>query len=214
MKKNIHIFCDFDGTITQQDTLVYLSTQLGGGPEFVGRIGDDIRAGRLSLRDAIASEMLTVRLRFDEAAQILLREIPLDPGFQGLVEWSSSRHIPFTILSAGFQELIEIFVPAVEYPSVNVLANNVEADTERGWQCRFRDDGPYGHDKRNSLREARNRGEYVVFIGDGLSDRQAAEIADEVYAKHSLTDYCREQGIAHREYRTLADVQRMVEESI
>ena len=214
MKKNVHIFCDFDGTITQQDTLVYLSTQLGGGAEFVRRIGDDIRAGRISLRDAIASEMLTVRLGFEEAAQILLREIPLDPGFRDLVDWSYSHRIPFTILSAGFQELIEIFVPAVEYPWVSVLANNVEPDAELGWQCRFRDDGPYGHDKRKSLREARDRGEYVIFIGDGLSDRQAAEVADEVYAKHSLTDYCREQGIDHREYLTLADVQRMVEESI
>lgn len=218
IKINPHIFCDFDGTITQQDTLVYLSTRLGAGPEFVRNIGEEIRVGRISLRDAIAAEMRTVRIGFPEAAAILQREIPLDPGFDQLVGWSESRRIPFTILSAGFQELIELFVPSASYPWISVLANHIDPHPvngwANGWECRFRDDGPYGHDKRQSLRAARDRGEYVIFIGDGLSDRQAAEVADEVYAKHSLTEYCREQGIAHREYETLADVCRMVEESL
>ncbi len=214
MKTHPHIFCDFDGTITRHDTLVYLSTRLGAGPSFVNQIGEDIRAGRMTLRDAIAAEMRTVRIGFAEAAAILQREIPLDPGFDQLVAWSESRRIPFTILSAGFQELIELFVPPADYPHVRVLANHIDPHPTNGWECRFRDDGPYGHDKRLSLREARDRGEYVIFIGDGLSDRQAAEVADEVYAKHSLTEYCREQAIAHREYETLADVRRMVEESL
>lgn len=212
-KSNPHIFCDFDGTITQHDTLVYLSTQLGAGPEFVRNIGEEIRVGRISLRDAIAAEMRSVRIGFPEAAAILRREIPLDPGFDQLVGWSESRQIPFTILSAGFHELIELFVTPAVYPWVSLLANHIEPHPD-GWECRFRDDGPYGHDKRQSLRAARDRGEYVIFIGDGLSDRQAAEVADEVYAKHSLTEYCREQGIAHREYGTLADVRRMIEESL
>lgn len=212
MKRSPHIFCDFDGTITARDTLVFLSSQLGAGPDFVRNIGDGLRAGRITLRDAIADEMRTVRLTFEQAAEILLREIPLDPGFASLVRWSESREVPFTILSAGFHELIRLFVPEDSYPWVRVLANNIEADPVRGWQCRFRDDGPFGHDKQLTLREAMNRGEYAIFIGDGFSDRQAAEVADEVFAKYSLTDYCRERRIDFHEYQTLADVQRKLQD--
>lgn len=213
MKIRPHIFCDFDGTITEKDTLVFLSTRLGAGPEFVRGIGEDLRLGRMTLREAIDTEMRTIRLGFDEAAAILQREITLDSGFNTLVEWSERVGIPFTIISAGFHELIRLFVPAEKYPWVNVLANHVEADPLRGWQCHFRDDGPFGHDKQTSLREARNRGEYLIFIGDGFSDRQAAEMADVVYAKHSLAVYCREQGIEFHEYQNLAEVQRRIEES-
>jgi len=212
MNNRPHIFCDFDGTITEKDTLVYLSTCLGGGPEFVREIGEDLRHGRTTLRDAIDAEMRTVRLSFAEAAEILQREIPLDSGFRSLVEWSERKQIPFTILSAGFHELIRLFVPEESYPWVRVLANNIEPDTERGWQCHFRDHGPHGHDKQTSLRAAQNRGEYVIFIGDGFSDRQAAEVADEVFAKHSLAEYCREQGIDFHEYQNLADVQTKIQE--
>lgn len=208
--KNIHVFCDFDGTITDHDTLVFLATQLGGGLDLVRRVGEELRSGRMSLRDGIAEEMRSVRLPFSEVARILRSEISLDPGFASLVDLCRSNSIHFTILSAGFREIIELFVPATEFPSVTVLANHIEADVERGWQCRFRDASVWGHDKGESIRAAQNRGEYAVFIGDGFSDRQAAELADDVYAKHSLTDYCREHGIAFTEYRTLADVERKI----
>ncbi|MFZ4985380.1 MAG: HAD-IB family phosphatase [Blastocatellia bacterium] len=212
MRSQPHIFCDFDGTITAKDTLVFLSTRLGAGPDFVRAIGEALREDRITLREAIADEMRTVRLSFEQAAEILLREIPLDPGFDELVRWSQRRAVPFTILSAGFHELIRLFVPAETYPWVRVLANNIEADPVRGWQCRFRDEGPFGHDKRQTLRAAMSQGEYAIFIGDGFSDRQAAEIADEVFAKHSLTDYCRERRIDFHEYQTLVDVQRKLQD--
>ena len=214
MKRQPHIFCDFDGTITEKDTLVFLSTRLGAGPDFVRGIGDALREGRMTLRDAIADEMRSVHLTFEQAAEILLREIPLDPGFGGLVRWSESRRVPFTILSAGFYELIRLFVPEEAYPWVTVLANNIDPDPVLGWQCRFRDDGPQGHDKQRALRTAMSRGEYAIFIGDGFSDQQAAEVADKVFAKHSLTGYCRERRIDFHEYRTLADVERNLQDSL
>jgi len=214
MKSQTHIFCDFDGTITVKDTPVFLSTQLGAGPDFVRGIGDALRQNRITLRQAIADEMKTVRLTFEEAAGVLLNEIPLDPGFRGLVSWCESRQVPFTILSAGFHELIRLFVPENDYPWVKVLANHIEADPVKGWQCRFRDDSPFGHDKQVALRSAMSQGERVVFIGDGFSDRQAAEVAAEVFAKHSLTDYCRERQIVFHEYQTLADVQRKLQEML
>lgn len=208
----LHLFCDFDGTITQHDTLVYLATRLGAGPDFVHHVGEEIRAGRLTLRDAIAAEIRTVRLPFPEVARILRQEISLDPGFVPLAEWCRDHSVPLTILSAGFHEIIELFVPKADFPWIEVIANRVEPDPVAGWQCHFRDPGPYGNDKRKHLRRAQETGAYCLFVGDGLSDREAAETANRVFAKHSLAEYCRERAISFHEYATLEEVRTFLAE--
>jgi 2,3-diketo-5-methylthio-1-phosphopentane phosphatase len=203
---NIHIFSDFDGTITEKDTLVFLATHLGGGARMVETIGRLIRDGQLSLRDGIAGEMRSIRKPFSEAVSLLQREVRIDPGFAALARWCEEKDIPLTILSAGFHQIIELFIPADQFPKLEIIANDLRPDERTGWQCVFYDNTPFGHDKAEALRVARKRGERVVFIGDGLSDRAAAEAADEVFAKHSLAEYCRERGIDCREYRTFDEI--------
>ena len=46
----------------------------------------------------------------------------------------------------------------------------------------------------------------TIFIGDGLSDRFAAQSANIVFAKSKLADHCMRNSIPYIEYRTLADV--------
>jgi 2,3-diketo-5-methylthio-1-phosphopentane phosphatase len=204
--KNLHIFSDFDGTITDTDTLVFLATNLGGGPEMVAAIGRLIREGKLTLAEGIAAEMRSIRVSYDEAIEVMREEIQLDPGFPAFARWCREKQIPLTVLSAGFLQNIELFLPRDEYPQIEILANTLRPNEKIGWQCEFRDQSDYGHDKAQALKAARKRGEYVLFIGDGLSDRSAAEAADEVYAKHSLAEYCRERGIVCREYKSFDQI--------
>ena len=79
-----HIFSDFDGTITETDTLVFLATRLGGGERMVETIGRLIGEGTLSLRDGIAAEMRSIRKPFTEAERLLRKEVRTDPGFAPL----------------------------------------------------------------------------------------------------------------------------------
>lgn len=202
----LHIFSDFDGTITEKDTLIFLTTNLGGGPEMVAAIGRLIREGKISLREGIAAEMRSIRRPFAEAVTLLREQVRIDEGFIPLARWSEEKGIPLTVLSAGFHQFIDLFLPRDQFPQLEILANNIRPNEEVGWQCEFRDQTPWGHDKSLALQEARKRDEYVIFIGDGLSDRGAAEAADEVFAKHSLADYCREQGINCHEYRTFDEI--------
>ena len=45
-----------------------------------------------------------------------------------------------------------------------------------------------------------------MFIGDGLTDVEAAEVADVVYARAGLWKYCRERDIPAIEFSDLADL--------
>jgi 2-hydroxy-3-keto-5-methylthiopentenyl-1-phosphate phosphatase len=207
-----HVFSDFDGTITETDTLVFLTTRLGGGARMVEAIGRLIGEGKLSLRDAIAAEMRSIRKPFVEAERLLREEVRIDAGFAPLARWCEEKKIPLTVLSAGFHQIIDLFISRDEFPNLEILANHIQPNEEVGWQCRFRDGTDWGHDKASHLKEARRRGEYVIFIGDGLSDQAAAEAADEVFAKHSLAEYCRERRINSHEYQTFNDILRRLQE--
>lgn len=202
----VHIFTDFDGTITEQDTLVFLAMRLGGGPEMVNTIGRLLRTNEITLRDAIAAEMRSVRVPFATAETLLRAEVQLDPHFKPFAHWCAAQPLPLTVLSAGFYQNIQLFLSRAEFPQMEILANDLQPNERTGWQCVFRDKSDDGHDKALALHAARQRGQYTIFIGDGFSDRRAAEAADEVFAKHALAEHCRARGIVCHEYRTFADV--------
>lgn len=202
----LKIFSDFDGTITEADTLIFLASELGGGPQLVEAIGRLIRDGKITLREGIAAEMRSIRAPFDEAVEYLTENVKIDPGFHDLATLCAENHIPLTVLSAGFKEIIDLFIKQDHFPELEIAANSINPDTKKGWQCIFRDKSEYGHDKTLPLKTAKKQGFYVIFIGDGLSDRAPAEVADEVFAKHDLAEYCRSQKINCHEYQTFADV--------
>jgi 2-hydroxy-3-keto-5-methylthiopentenyl-1-phosphate phosphatase len=199
----LHVFSDFDGTISAPDTIMLLTERLGGGAELYREHGRLLRDGALTLRDCTALQMASIRVPFDEAAVLLRRHVAITPGFPGFARWCAAGGVPLTVLSAGFEEIIALFLPPVEFPALEVRANRLHPET---WRCTFRDDTPLGHDKAQALVEARRRGRRTVFIGDGFSDREPARVADEVFAKADLADYCRAQGICFRPFDTFDDV--------
>jgi HAD superfamily phosphoserine phosphatase-like hydrolase len=69
--------------------------------------------------------------------------------------------------------------------------------------------GQCGNCKGERVTAARARGiARVILVGDGFSDRCAAERADLVYAKDDLLLWCRRRGIDALPFSTLADVAR------
>ncbi|MFN0119614.1 MAG: HAD-IB family phosphatase [Blastocatellia bacterium] len=207
-RKPIHVFSDFDGTITSHDTLIFLTTRLGGGAAMIDAMSRLLREGELSLRDCIAGEMRSIRAPFAEAVELLRAEVKVDPGFAPMAAWLAAEQIPLTVLSAGFHQLIEQFLDPHDFPGMNILANQLHPDQQRGWQCEFRDQTEYGHDKTVAVRQAKAGGFHTIFIGDGFSDRAPAAVADELYAKHRLADYCRAEKIPFQPYDSFADVLR------
>jgi HAD superfamily phosphoserine phosphatase-like hydrolase len=201
----LRVFIDFDGTITRVDTLQFLTERLGGGAELYRATGRALRDGTMSLREGVARDIGSLAATFDEAARLLTSEVELDPGFVALARWCTAERVPLTVLSAGFHEIIDLFVTPGAFPDLDVRANRFVPGT---WRCEFRDDSPLGHDKARAVCDAQARGGYAVFIGDGFSDREPAAVADEVFARagRSLVAYCRAQGIECREFETLADV--------
>ena len=83
----LHVFCDFDGTITEPDTLRFLTERLGAGPEYYRETGRLLRDGALSLREAVARDLGTIRVPFAEAAACLRAHVTVDAGFAPFARW-------------------------------------------------------------------------------------------------------------------------------
>ena len=202
------VFTDFDGTITDRDTLVFLCERLGAGGARVQEVNERLRRdGRISLRQEIAANMRSIRAPFAEAVALLRAHVAMDPTFPAFAAWCTERGIPLTVLSAGFEQIVRLYLAADAFPGVEVRANTLRPDEGKGWQCVFRDRSDFGHDKAAAVRAAQRAGRRVVFIGDGVSDHGPAEAADEVFAKPDLAAWCRSRGLRCREFRTFADVQ-------
>jgi HAD superfamily phosphoserine phosphatase-like hydrolase len=206
----LHVFCDFDGTITRPDTLEFLTERFGRGHEHYSESGRLLREGKLTLREAIARDIETLRVPFAEAAAALRAHVAIDPGFHPLVAWCAARGIRLSILSAGFHEIVELFLAPGDLPGVEIRANRLEPGS---WRCVFRDPSPDGHDKARALRAARRRGYRTVFIGDGYSDRGPARVADLVFARRgrSLLEFCRVRSVPCEAFDTLEEVRRSLE---
>jgi 2-hydroxy-3-keto-5-methylthiopentenyl-1-phosphate phosphatase len=194
----VRLVLDWDGTVTEVDTLHLVVTRFGD-PEMFHRVEQDL-GRRLTLHEVIATELRTITTPLDEALAYLLDVARIRPGFREIVE----EHHPL-VLSSGFHELIEPLL-AREGVEVEVLANHVDPQPD-GWIAHFRDETAC-----QTCGEACKRGtlpgEQVVYVGDGYSDRCAALAADRVFAIGNLARYLDEQGVPYEHFDDFVQLRR------
>jgi 2-hydroxy-3-keto-5-methylthiopentenyl-1-phosphate phosphatase len=110
------------------------------------------------------------------------------------------------IVSSNFRQLIE---PILEREGVEleVRANDVEWNPN-GWRATFRNGDLCGTCGEPCKRADLPTNGEVVYVGDGYSDRCAAQAADRIFARDSLAHYLDEQGVSYEPFGDLHDVAR------
>lgn len=206
------LFLDFDGTITRRD-VTDLILETFADPQWRA-IEAEWEAGRIGSRDCLYAQMRLVRASRRELDE-LLDSVEIDDGLGELLEVCVENSIPIHIVSDGFDYCIRrILAHSTELApllrGVRICASHLEPDGTR-WHIEF----PFAHHscdhgcatcKPMVMRLLARAKAHAIFVGDGLSDRYAAQHADEVFAKGRLSDYCAAHGIAFIPYAKLADV--------
>jgi 2,3-diketo-5-methylthio-1-phosphopentane phosphatase len=191
---------DFDGTVTKTDLLDTIASRFGD-PVVYQEVDDGLDEGRLSLREVITREFRPVTRPLAEVVDWELENVELRPGFDELVELAEERGWRLVIVSSGFHELIEPILER-EGLAVEVHANRVDPRPD-GWVVDWRYDESCescGEScKRSIVRRFADGGE-IVYIGDGYSDRCAAEASDEVFATRGLARYLEERGVPYEPF--------------
>jgi 2-hydroxy-3-keto-5-methylthiopentenyl-1-phosphate phosphatase len=88
-----------------------------------------------------------------------------------------------------------------------VRANDVTW-SPAGWRATFRNGDVCGTCGEPCKRADLPADGEVVYVGDGYSDRCAAQAADRIFARDSLARYLDEQGVAYEPFDDLDDVAR------
>jgi len=198
----MRLVLDWDGTVTERDTLDLVLEEFGEAQVYEGAEAE-LEAGRMTLNEVIAAEFAAVTAPLDEVVAHVLDHARVRPGF---AELARSWH-PL-VVSSGFRELIE---PVLEregvLQAVELRANSVEARPD-GWRVDFR-----VAETCDECGEACKRADLpdgdAVYAGDGHSDYCAALAAGRVYATGSLARYLERRGVA---FTPLTDFYRLASE--
>lgn len=201
------IFVDYDGTITNVDTFDLLVRSVAGNAAWEA-IEVEFHAKRITLREALQREAALVGITQPEAFAILESKARVDPTFASFVTTAHAHGARVAVVSSGPRQVIEPALARIG-ADVPVFANDVAFDPA-GWRLTFLDESANGHDKAARVRSAREAGARTVYIGDGISDYEAALAADVRFAKkgRALERYCRERGVACTSFATFDEVER------
>ena len=206
-KQKTIIFSDFDGTITQTDTLVYLLDNYGAKDWW--DIEVSLMKGELAEMEALRREIDSLNVSWEEAMSALKREVKIAPGFYEFVQWTEENSIPFIVLSGGFEEISREYLSENGFRSLEIRANRIEV-TGNKWKVipshRRKIKGLCNHCKSSSVVDAKQAGHFTIYIGDGTTDRCPASNADLVFAKGDLAEYCIKEGINHISFKDFRDL--------
>jgi 2-hydroxy-3-keto-5-methylthiopentenyl-1-phosphate phosphatase len=202
------IAVDFDGTVTEIDLLDTIARDFGD-PVVYQEVEDGLHGGTMALRDVITREFEPVQSPLEEVVGWELDNVRVRDGFREFVELARERGWRVVIVSSGFHELIE---PILEREGVEVElhANRVDPRPE-GWRVEWRYDSTCdscGESCKRSIVQALAGDDELIYIGDGYSDRCAAEASDRVFATRGLAAYLDERGIPYERFDDFNDVVR------
>jgi 2-hydroxy-3-keto-5-methylthiopentenyl-1-phosphate phosphatase len=193
------IVVDWDGTVTDSDTLHVAIEQFGDVDIF--RAMEEEIGRRLTLQEVIAVEMATIAVPLDDVVSFLVDTIPLRAGFRELV----GRYDPL-VVSMGFHELI---APLLEREGIaaRVVANRLDPRPD-GWRAIFRD-----QETCTVCGEPCKRSDVAgltgfVYVGDGFSDRCVAGAASRVFARDGLAAYLDSQEIPFERFTDFHELAR------
>lgn len=207
------IACDFDGTITQRDTL-HVIVETFGARGVWGAIEPALRAGELTLEQAMQRQFAEVRATRDEVLEAVLREAPIRAGFHELLAWVEDRGHRLVVLSSGFRTVIDAILAKAGIAGLTIHSHEARFSAE-GCELAFSDRGERCEHcgrpcKRHDLALHR-RGERVVYLGDGISDRCAAQAADLVFARDGLAEHLRAEGVPFVPFEDFFEVRAVLE---
>jgi len=203
------VFSDFDGTVTERDTLDAMYDAFGP-PDWPALV-KDLHAKGLRSRRIIQKLLATFNVTRREMVEFL-RTIPLRRGFVEFREFCRANDYELILMSEGVGLSVQTVLHERGIDDLPYFGNTLVRGADGRWTTlnphRHPDCADCGNCKSRHLIERKKRGDAVIYVGDGPTDRCAAKVADFVFATGYLTRFCEKHDIPFVPFETFEDVAR------
>ncbi len=206
-----HILCDFDGTISLQDTTDHLleTFALNGWEEIEQQWEQGLIGSKQCMQQQIALLDMTQQQLYQ-----CLDQIEIDQGFLDLVKLTTLHKIPLTIVSDGMDLVIQYLLSKYNLGHLPIIANHLVQVSEKRWELEFPNTNMACKAASGTCKCKVAQSypqEHIILIGDGRSDFCLAENANYVFAKKSLIEHCRAHKILHAPFSTFSEIYKPLE---
>lgn len=202
------VVCDFDGTITKQDSLdIFLNRY--AKPEW-HILEKEWLEGRIGSRACIRKQFDLIEGMTEEEMSNFLDSVEIDEYFESFYQFAQEKGIKVAVVSDGFDLIIDTLLKKHGLDEIDVYTNHLELKNGEfimefpniSTNCKKAS----GTCKCTILKEITKDYDKVFYVGDGISDFCVSDKADFVFAKKRLLKYCQENQIPCFEYQTFKDV--------
>ena len=202
------VFFDFDGTITVRDN--FMDTIRRYAPDVYAEVVPEFLAGRETLRNglkrilaAIPSvhlpEMVEIATKFEHRA-----------GLGDLLDYLDRIGAAALVVSSGLEAMVRASLGSLADRFVEIHAAVVEPDASH-----LIASSPFESEQeliaKAEVLKAFGARQNAV-IGDSITDRLIAKLADHVFARDRLIDYCTKDGVCFHPFESFYDVKKKLEE--
>lgn len=204
----IKVFVDFDGTLSSVDVGREIFFTFGDKPK-AEKIISDLHNGIISSRQCWEELILTVDSIDEIKLFKLIDSIQIDNSFHKFYEFCKKNLIDIFILSDGFNLYIERILKRENLDNIRFYANELKVE-----EGKFLASFPYfnpdypssSNPKMRHIIDNSSDDDYTIYIGDGNSDKEAAQYCDLIFAKDTLLKFCELNRISFFPYKSFDDV--------
>lgn len=210
------VMCDFDGTITMQDTAEYILRRHANGDWL--SLDAKLDRGEISIDECMNEQFAMVDLTEAEIIEELDGVVQIRPGFPELVRSCHRRGIEFYVVSAGLSFAIRHFIGEMGLGQDVRLHMPVARHEGKRTTFTFPPLMMPGSKsfKDDLVMRHQSGGRKVAYIGDGPPDLEAAMKADLRFAVKGtqLESMLRERGMECQVFDRFDEVRASLERSI
>ncbi|MGC8504179.1 MAG: HAD-IB family phosphatase [Acidithiobacillus sp.] len=200
------VFCDFDGTISEEEVFVGLMRHFA--PAAAARILPEIYAQRLTLRQGLPMVLESIPSGAWPAMEDFVRGSTLRPGFAAFLSHLRAAGVPLIVVTGGFVEMSRIVLGPL---AAKVTAiHGLEADRSGPFlrvHSAWEDDVEL---VAKPLILTHYHPDEAVCIGDSITDLRMARVCPQVFARDRLAEYLRKEDRPFVPFADFFDVDRAV----